>query len=56
MDGTSEGKVVGIDISSKEVSHAQSRADERGINAKFAVADMEDIPLPDDSIVATNSC
>ena len=45
-----EGRVVGIDISSKEVAHAQARATERGANARFVVADMESIPLPDNCI------
>lgn len=46
-----EGEVVGIDISTKEVKHAQKRAQERGFdNLKFHVADMERIPLPDDSV------
>jgi SAM-dependent methyltransferase/uncharacterized iron-regulated protein len=46
-----DGQVVGIDISAKEVKHAQSRAKERGLsNLHFHVADMEKIPLPDDSV------
>ena len=41
-----EGKVIGIDISEKETRHAQARSDERGLDIRFAVADMEAIPLP----------
>jgi ubiquinone/menaquinone biosynthesis C-methylase UbiE len=44
-----DGKVIGIDISQKEVDHAQSRADERHLDIRFSVADMEEIPLPDNS-------
>jgi arsenite methyltransferase len=44
-----QGKVVGIDISKKEVEHAQSRAKARGLDAQFLAADMEKIPLPDSS-------
>lgn len=43
------GKVVGIDISSKEVEHAQLRAANRGADIQFAVADMENIPVPDNT-------
>jgi len=47
----SEGEVFGIDISAKEVSHAQKRAEKSGLtNTSFQVADMEDIPLPDESV------
>lgn len=42
-----KGKVIGLDISSKEVLHAQKRADDRGLDIKFVNADMEEIPLPD---------
>jgi SAM-dependent methyltransferase/uncharacterized iron-regulated protein len=45
-----DGKVIGIDISEREVRHAQSRADERGLDIRFSVADMEAIPLPDNCI------
>lgn len=46
-----EGEVVGIDISAKEVKHAQKRAQERGLaNLQFHTADMERISLPDDSV------
>jgi arsenite methyltransferase len=47
-----DGQVIGIDISAKEVKHAQSRAEERGLssNLYFHRADMETIPLPDDSV------
>lgn len=46
-----EGEVVGIDISAKEVKYAQSRAKERGLsNIQFHTADMERIPLADESI------
>lgn len=44
-----DGKVIGIDISQKEVDHAQSQADARDLDIRFAVADMEEIPLPDNS-------
>ena len=44
-----EGRVIGIDISKNEVNHAEQRAQQRGANVKFAVADMENIPLPDQS-------
>eukprot|EP00980_Cylindrotheca_fusiformis_P024738 scaffold12369_cov97-Cylindrotheca_fusiformis.AAC.4 len=45
------GEVIGIDISSKEVNHAQSKAQVYGLKqTTFMVADMEKIPLPDDSI------
>ena len=43
------GRLIGIDISAKEVAHAQRRADERGLDIRFAVADMERLPLPDNS-------
>jgi SAM-dependent methyltransferase len=42
-----EGKVIGIDISQREVIHAQARAHERGLDIRFSVSDMESIPLPD---------
>jgi len=46
-----EGEVIGIDISAKEVSHAQKRAEASGLTkTSFQVADMEKIPLPDESI------
>ena len=45
-----EGKVIGIDISQREVIHAQARAHERGMDIRFSVADMESIPLPDNCI------
>lgn len=46
-----DGAVIGIDISSKEVKHSQTRAEANGLRqAKFMVADMEKIPLPDDSV------
>ena len=45
------GQVIGIDLSSKEVKHAQFRAKDRQLeNVQFMVADMENIPLPDNSI------
>ena len=44
------GKVIGLDISSKEVEHATKRAEARGLNMKFVNADMESIPLPDEMI------
>lgn len=46
-----EGEVIGIDISAKEVAHAQKRAQASGLTrTSFQVADMEKIPLPDESI------
>jgi SAM-dependent methyltransferase len=46
-----DGHVIGIDLSAKQVKHAQSRARERGIsNLEFRAADLEKIPLPDESI------
>jgi len=45
-----DGKVIGIDLSSNEVKHAQDRADDRELDIRFAVADMENIPLPDNCI------
>lgn len=45
------GFVIGIDISTNEVRHAQSCAQRRGLDKmRFAVADMEKIPLPDESV------
>jgi len=44
------GKVIGLDISSKEVQHATKRAESRGLNMKFVNADMESIPLPDEML------
>ena len=44
------GKVIGIDISKAEVDHAQERAYQQGLDIRFAVANMESIPLPDNSI------
>ena len=41
------GKVIGRDISKKEVLHSTNRAEARGIDMKFVCADMEEIPLPD---------
>lgn len=37
------GKVIGLDISKKEVKHTTARAEKRGVsdNVKFIVADME---------------
>jgi SAM-dependent methyltransferase len=45
-----DGKVIGIDISQREVDHAQARADARGLDIRFQVADMEEIPLPDNCL------
>ena len=47
-----QGTVVGLDISKKEVQHAQKRAKLRGIDNRvsFVNADMENMPLPDNSI------
>jgi arsenite methyltransferase len=43
--------VIGIDLSAKEVKHAQSRAAEReSENLEFIEADMETIPIPDNSV------
>jgi len=50
-DHSSQGFVLGIDISGKEVKHAQVCAQERQLsNIRFAQADMERIPLPDNSV------
>lgn len=45
-----KGRVIGLDLSSKEVLHATKRAEARGANIKYVNADMEAIPLPDDTI------
>jgi len=45
-----QGKVIGIDISSSEVAHAQKRARERGLDLRFVTAEMENLPLPDESV------
>ena len=42
-----EGRVVGVDISEREVRHASKRASERGANVRFVQADLEDLPIPD---------
>jgi len=47
---TDKGQVTGLDISKSEVKHAEIRAAQRGLNAKFIVADMEAMPLPDGMI------
>lgn len=47
------GFVIGIDISDKEVHHAQACASSKhqiGDRIRFAVADMEQIPLPDSCV------
>jgi len=46
----SDGRVIGIDISKREVKHAQVQAAKREIDVRFAESDMEDIPLPDGCI------
>ena len=47
-----EGSVVGLDISKGEVVHASKRAKVRGVEGKvtFVNGDMENVPLPDDSV------
>lgn len=47
-----DGLVIGIDLSEKEITHAQKRAKERDINnLKFLVGDMENMKqIPDNSI------
>lgn len=45
-----EGKVIGIDISKKEVIHAAQRAEQRKANCMFVWADMEKLPLPDNEL------
>jgi len=47
-----EGSVVGLDISKGEVVHASKRAKVRGVEekVKFVNGDMENVPLPDESI------
>lgn len=42
-----EGLVVGIDLSKREVEHAQRRAKERGQSVQFINADMERLPFED---------
>lgn len=42
-----DGKVVGIDISKKEVEFAQKRANDRKLNIDFVTADMEKLPHDD---------
>jgi len=46
------GSVVGLDISKGEVVHASKRAKARGVDQRvhFVNADMEKVPLPDDSV------
>lgn len=45
-----KGRVVGVDISPKQVSHAQARAQERGIkNVIFETADMDNLPFEDET-------
>lgn len=45
------GTVIGIDLSRKEVEHANRRAQSRDVKQlEFMVADMENIPLPDASV------
>lgn len=41
--------VTGIDISSRAIHEAQSRADRVGINATFKVEDAENLKIPDNS-------
>jgi ubiquinone/menaquinone biosynthesis C-methylase UbiE/uncharacterized iron-regulated protein len=47
-----QGKVIGLDISKKEVMHATKRAAARGVSdrVRFVNADMEKMPLEDNSI------
>jgi len=47
-----EGSVVGLDISKGEVVHASKRARARGVEERvtFVNGDMENVPLPDDSV------
>jgi len=44
-----EGKVVGIDMAATQVRHAQARADDRELDIQFVAADMEEIPVPDET-------
>jgi len=46
-----DGMVVGVDLSAKQVQHAQRRAKERGdhVNTRFVAADMEQLPFPSNS-------
>ena len=46
------GSVVGLDISKGEVVHASKRAKARGVDQRvqFVNADIEKVPLPDDSV------
>jgi SAM-dependent methyltransferase len=46
-----KGKVIGLDLSAKEVVRARSRAEERKVeNVVFVQGDMESIPLADQSV------
>lgn len=46
-----EGHMIGIDLSSKEVKHCKVRANDYGLeNTGFIVADMESIPIEENSI------
>jgi len=47
-----DGTVVGLDISKGEVIHASKRAKARGVDQRvqFVNADMEHVPLPDESV------
>lgn len=44
-----DGKVVGIDMAPTQVRHAQARADDRELDIQFVAADMEEIPVPDET-------
>ena len=44
-----EGRLIGIDIAAKEVAHAVRAAEARGLDIRFATADMERMPLPDNA-------
>ena len=44
-----DGKVVGIDMAATQVRHAQARANDRELDIQFVAADMESIPVPDET-------
>ncbi len=56
-EAVAPGEVVGIDLEPGMVELAKGFAKERGIaNARFEVADIGELPFPDDSFDAVFSC